>query len=255
MNARYYNGKIGRFISQDSLVLNTPEKILQDPQALNSYAYARNNPLKYVDPTGNFFETAWDVGNLIYDAGRLVKNTVEVNVGLAKYGYGVITKNQALQNSALTQMSGDLGDLKSAGIDTAFDAGATMIPFVPAGMTKAVGKADDVAKISEKYFWGNLRTLEKHFRDHGADFGAKNAGDYAQKASEFFKNSQKNGLETLYDAKEKTIRIYDRATNTFGAFRAGGETRSFYKPSNPLYWDNNKSKWGQEIMDLGKLIK
>jgi RHS repeat-associated protein len=54
MNARYYSGKTGRFISQDPMALFSPEKLLGDPQSLNSYAYARNNPLKYIDPTGEF---------------------------------------------------------------------------------------------------------------------------------------------------------------------------------------------------------
>lgn len=51
-------------------------------------------------------------------------------------------------------MSSDLGDLASAGIDSVFDVGATAIPFVPAGFTKVVGKADDVTKFvknEEKY--------------------------------------------------------------------------------------------------------
>ena len=49
-NARYYDPKIGRFITPDTYV-QSPE----DPQSLNRYAYARNNPVKYVDPTGNFW--------------------------------------------------------------------------------------------------------------------------------------------------------------------------------------------------------
>jgi RHS repeat-associated protein len=50
MNARYYVGSIGRFASADTLV---PDQ--NDPQALNRYAYARNNPLKYVDPSGHCY--------------------------------------------------------------------------------------------------------------------------------------------------------------------------------------------------------
>jgi RHS repeat-associated protein len=45
--ARYYDPTIGRFISADLIV-----KSYADPQNLNRYAYALNNPLKYVDPTG-----------------------------------------------------------------------------------------------------------------------------------------------------------------------------------------------------------
>jgi RHS repeat-associated protein len=49
MAARYYDPSIGRFLSADSLVPNMAE-----PQALNRYAYAYNNPLVYMDPSGHF---------------------------------------------------------------------------------------------------------------------------------------------------------------------------------------------------------
>ena len=45
--ARYYDSEIGRFVSVD------PWKgDLRDPQSLNKYAYTRNNPIIYIDPTG-----------------------------------------------------------------------------------------------------------------------------------------------------------------------------------------------------------
>ncbi len=46
--ARYYDPEIGRFISPDSVVQDS-----SDPQFLNRYAYARNNPVTFTDPTGN----------------------------------------------------------------------------------------------------------------------------------------------------------------------------------------------------------
>jgi len=46
--ARLYDPVIGRFISADTIVPN-PE----DPQSLNRYSYCLNNPLRYIDPTGN----------------------------------------------------------------------------------------------------------------------------------------------------------------------------------------------------------
>jgi RHS repeat-associated protein len=70
LNARYYNGAIGKFISQDPVfraIGNEAEiqektgfnmsALLSDPQQLNSYSYARNNPIRYSDPTGNL---SWD---------------------------------------------------------------------------------------------------------------------------------------------------------------------------------------------------
>jgi RHS repeat-associated protein len=57
MNARYYNPDVGRFISVDPafLAIGDNEKVqgyLSDPQSLNSYTYARNNPIVYLDPNG-----------------------------------------------------------------------------------------------------------------------------------------------------------------------------------------------------------
>lgn len=65
MNARYYVPAIGRFASADTIVQDHT-----DPQSLNRYAYARNNPLKYTDPIGHYIfqeepgtETHWVPGS------------------------------------------------------------------------------------------------------------------------------------------------------------------------------------------------
>jgi RHS repeat-associated protein len=47
-NARLYDPVIGRFISADTAI---PYQL--DPQSWNRYSYCRNNPLIYIDPTGN----------------------------------------------------------------------------------------------------------------------------------------------------------------------------------------------------------
>ncbi len=54
--ARFYSPALGRFIQADGLV---PEPV--DPQSLNRYAYALNNPLRYTDPSGMFEQTAIEV--------------------------------------------------------------------------------------------------------------------------------------------------------------------------------------------------
>jgi RHS repeat-associated protein len=46
--ARYYDPALARFVSADTIV---PEP--GNPQGLNRYAYAYNNPLKYIDPSGH----------------------------------------------------------------------------------------------------------------------------------------------------------------------------------------------------------
>ena len=49
-NARYYDPKLARFISADTVV---PDFL--NPQSLNRYSYVINNPVLYVDPSGHFF--------------------------------------------------------------------------------------------------------------------------------------------------------------------------------------------------------
>ncbi len=46
---RYYEPLLGRFSQPDTLVPNPG-----DPQQLNRYSYAANNPLRYADPTGHW---------------------------------------------------------------------------------------------------------------------------------------------------------------------------------------------------------
>ncbi len=48
-NARMYSADTGRFPQADTVVPDTT-----DPQALNRYAYVRNSPVMYTDPTGHF---------------------------------------------------------------------------------------------------------------------------------------------------------------------------------------------------------
>ncbi|MDA8597157.1 RHS repeat-associated core domain-containing protein [Candidatus Pacebacteria bacterium] len=52
MRARYQSGSIGKFISQDPVAAIAPEIVIGDPQQLNTYSYARNNPIALYDPTG-----------------------------------------------------------------------------------------------------------------------------------------------------------------------------------------------------------
>ena len=59
LNARYYNGAQGQFLSEDPTFLGDPkQQNLADPQSLNSYNYANNNPIVKKDPSGKCIEDA-----------------------------------------------------------------------------------------------------------------------------------------------------------------------------------------------------
>jgi RHS repeat-associated protein len=66
--ARYMKDKIGRFLSPDPVgpvdekTNKTNYAMLTNPQRLNRYAYALNNPYRYVDPDGLFTITILEYG-------------------------------------------------------------------------------------------------------------------------------------------------------------------------------------------------
>ncbi|MCK6622655.1 MAG: FG-GAP-like repeat-containing protein [Calditrichia bacterium] len=57
LGARYYDPDLGRFIQPDPII---PQ--IDNPQAFNRYAYVYNNPLKYLDPSGQIPVLALFVG-------------------------------------------------------------------------------------------------------------------------------------------------------------------------------------------------
>ena len=61
--ARYYDNNLGRFIEQDPVFWELGQTkrgidTLADPQNLNSYGYARNNPVILTDPSGEYLKSS-----------------------------------------------------------------------------------------------------------------------------------------------------------------------------------------------------
>lgn len=113
MNARYYNGTIGRFISQDPLEIAglqgaDVEKfnaLITSPQNWNTYSYALNNPLRMVDPSGlltvivpgtNHNEQKWDNAKIV----DFAKQTFNDNVIVFSKGEGWTGKNNKADREA-----------------------------------------------------------------------------------------------------------------------------------------------------------
>ncbi|MFD2331291.1 polymorphic toxin-type HINT domain-containing protein [Cohnella sp. GCM10020058] len=74
LRARWYDPSVGRFMNEDSV-----EGQLNNPLTLNQYTYAANNPLIYVDPSGNVYKWVGDGWRLIKKGVVAVANFLVVD--------------------------------------------------------------------------------------------------------------------------------------------------------------------------------
>jgi RHS repeat-associated protein len=132
-NARYYDPRLGRFISPDSIVHNP-----SNPNDLNRYSYGRNNPLKYIDPTGHQIIAA-GLGEVVLLAGLALLAYEAYEVG-CQYGWG---PNAAENRQALATAVNDVAEqvgtaftppsVPSSNPD-AFPLGSPPDPYSPPGV-------------------------------------------------------------------------------------------------------------------------
>jgi RHS repeat-associated protein len=95
MGARYYNPRIGRFISPDPARFSE-----KDLRSFNKYSYANNNPQKFIDPDGRVVPLILGGAMLVADMagaalavhdiykGNYVSGAIEL--GLSAAGFGVL---------------------------------------------------------------------------------------------------------------------------------------------------------------------
>ena len=85
--ARFYSPKLGRFLSPDTIVPNP-----YNPQDLNRFSYVRNNPLRYIDPTGHESVCGYDYSDpeceSPQDAPVVINNPGPLDPGLPQGGGG-----------------------------------------------------------------------------------------------------------------------------------------------------------------------
>jgi len=89
MNARLYDVALGRFLS--------PDPYVQDPlfsQNFNRYSYALNNPLVFIDPSGEY--VFWDdlIAAVVGGVVNVVVNAFQGNIhswgqGFSYFGVGL----------------------------------------------------------------------------------------------------------------------------------------------------------------------
>ncbi|MGH8480804.1 MAG: RHS repeat domain-containing protein, partial [Gammaproteobacteria bacterium] len=111
--ARWYDPRIGRFLAIDPAGFDP-----QNPQSFNRYAYANNNPYRYVDPDGRWAE------DVVLGVPSVALGTASLSENIANGNWG----------SAAVDAVGIIGDV--AGIAT---------PGIPGGAGLAIRAARGAA--------------------------------------------------------------------------------------------------------------
>jgi len=151
MNGRMYDPLLGRFLSPDPFVPNP-----YFTQDFNRYMYARNNPLKYIDPDGEFVITATvtaiGIGILVGGTINVVSNWSNISnfwQGLSFFGVGGLGGGlvAAFPGAAL-YIAGGTSALNSI-LQQGFDENVTSINWGQVTFSGAMGMATT-------YFGGQL---------------------------------------------------------------------------------------------------
>jgi RHS repeat-associated protein len=147
--ARYYDPIVGMFISADRLTRRSgepqryqwPDRLVSgetEPQAFNRFAYALNNPMVYVDETGEEPFTIFITTVII---STILATTAAAVTGGIAYSQGQIDTGQLMELIAIGFAAGALGGAAGGGIGAAgAAAGAAGFAAVGVGaMGGAIG--------------------------------------------------------------------------------------------------------------------
>ena len=131
MNGRMYDPTVGRFLAPDNFV-----QMPDFSQSFNRYSYCLNNPLKYTDPSGEFWHLV--IGAAIGGFFNLISNAPDIsNVwkGLGYFGIGAAAGalSAGIGSGVNVAMAG--GSFTSGFVGTA--AGVSSTGFISGALTGA----------------------------------------------------------------------------------------------------------------------
>jgi len=236
--ARYFSGAMGRFTSPDPPGLDQSE---DDPQSWNLYSYVRNNPLRFIDPTGHECVNLdgggqGDDGKGTPCSGAQLNTTHGVTVEGKKGNiFGAIGLNaffalDATANAFFDPLLSGMGGRPSYMQDI-----PTNREFTGQLATAGVFVATTVGPGGARRLWTSTSKLSgvknafTHWMKHGKEFpNLQNAKQYVEAAHEFVTNPP-TGTLTKVRPNGDTI-LYNAGSNTFAVKAADGTPRTMLKP-------------------------
>jgi len=150
--ARYVGSNLGRFMSPDPRYFQTI--MLVDPQQFNLYSYARNNPLRWVDPLGEnlflFGDIGWLDTNVLY---RMVGGEEAFNAAF-HVSDGQVLLNEGADTSKFNSGQKQLLDIVNSSDNYVFFAGISGSDAARLfqGTVGKNGKLNDHGKILSNSF-------------------------------------------------------------------------------------------------------
>jgi len=241
--SRYYNSTIGRFnaldpvsnklaIASQLMAENQLEllDILVNPQALNNYSYANNNPIIYTDPDGEFFDVFIDAAFIVYDVCKITYQfftlgsvdkaewqSLGLDLGSALMpgvvGLGMVNRaSKAIQHAASVFVKAD--DIKS--------------------IIKSADNAYDIAKNGGKHAGDYLNYLNKTEKELTKSINShmKNVGEHIDKLAhpekyidDFANRSEEYINGQIKQWKDHLLRNQEQANIKSGILKEKIETR------------------------------
>lgn len=228
LEARYYDPKLGRFLSEDAQFLAVGFD-LSDPQSMNAYSYARNNPIRLKDSNGMWFTdfVKYAVSYTVGAAQGVVKAAVDLGqaavafaanpgaavVSYAKQGYSIgrqayslATSTQARQEAVQNVKTSVNSFLDSSSAEQANKIGQ----FVGyAGLTYYLGAK---VGVGESTLPNGLKV--------GEDFGSLGTAieNGSGKITGFNHNGQFHGIDQVINRGISPGVLQDTVTNPIARF-------------------------------------
>ncbi len=120
---------------------------------------------------------------------------------------------------------------------------ATKGPSMRYGNTRGAHHRGDVSD-NIGYQWAkdfNRGGLEQHFKDHGKEFGAVSAADYASKAVHFANAVDRQNHKSVIDGDGTTYK-YDPRDGRLAIITKDGYVVSYYRVKDKFTYTNKKGE-------------